>query len=70
MIEEGPDRHGVVRWRLKDLAGRVYDSFGVSLDGSTVGRTVKALGFAKLSARPRHHEQDSAALAAFKSAMA
>jgi transposase len=67
-IEAGPDpeRHGVVRWRLKDLAAWIYASFGISLDESTVGRTVKALGFAKLSARPRHHEQDPAALTAFK----
>lgn len=70
VIEEGPDpdRHGVVRWRLKDLAAWIYASFGISLDESTVGRTVKALGFAKLSVRPRHHEQDPAALAAFKKA--
>jgi transposase len=68
VIEAGPDpdRYGVVRWRLKDLAAWIYASFGVSLDESTVGRTVKALGFRKLSARPRHHEQDPAALAAFK----
>lgn len=68
VIEVGPDpeRHGVVRWRLKDLAAWVYASFGISLDERTVGRTVKALGFAKLTARPRHHEQDPAALTAFK----
>jgi transposase len=68
VIEEGPDpeRHGVVRWRLKDLAAWIDASFGVSLDESTVGRTVRRLGFRKLSARPRHHEQDPAALTAFK----
>jgi transposase len=67
-IEAGPDpeRYGVVRWRLKDLAAWIYVSSGVSLDESTVGRTVRALGFRKLSVRPRHHEQDPAALAAFK----
>ena len=68
IIERGPDldRHGVVRWRLKDLAAWVNASFGVSLDESTLGRTVKQMGFRKLSVRPRHHEQDPAALAAFK----
>ena len=57
VIEVGPDpeRHGVVRWRLKDRAAWVYASFGISLDERTVDRTVKALGFAKLTARPRHH---------------
>ncbi|CAA2145146.1 hypothetical protein MBLL_04268 [Methylobacterium bullatum] len=68
IVESGPDpdRHGVVRWRLKDLAGWIYTSFGVSLADGTVGRTVKHLGFRKLSARPRHHEQDPAALASLK----
>jgi transposase len=68
IVESGPapDKHGVVRWRLKDLAAWIYTSFGVSLDESTVGRTVKQLGFVKLSARPRHHQQDPAALADFK----
>lgn len=68
IIEAGPDpdQHGVVRWRLKDLAAWVYASFGVSLDESTLGRMVKRMGFRKLSVRPRHHEQDPAALAAFK----
>ena len=41
-------------------------SFGVSLDESSVGREVKRMGYAKLSARPRHHQQDPAALTAFK----
>ena len=68
IVESGPDpdRHGVVRWRLKDLAAWVYASFGVSLDESTLGRLVNRLGFRKLSVRPRHHEQDPAALTAFK----
>jgi transposase len=68
VIEAGPDpdRHGVVRWRLKDLAAWVYASFGVSLDESTLGRRVRRMGFRKLSARPRHHEQDPVALTAFK----
>jgi putative transposase len=68
IVESGPDRdrHDVVRWRLKDLAAWIYASFGVSLDESTVGRTLKQLGFVKLSARPRHHEQAPTALADFK----
>lgn len=54
-IEEGldPERHGVVLWRLKDLVAWVYVSFGVSQDESTLGRVVRQMGFAKLSARPR-----------------
>lgn len=68
IVESGPDpdRHGVVRWRLKDLAAWIFSSFGVSLDESTVGREMKRLGFVKLSARPRHYAQDPVALEAFK----
>ncbi|APX85906.1 transposase [Methylorubrum extorquens] len=68
IVERGPDPNldGVVRWRLKDLAAWIQASFGVGLDESSVGRVVKALGFRKLSARPRHYAQDPATLAAFK----
>lgn len=68
MVDAGPDPkiHGVVRWRRKDLARWLLDEFGISLDETTVGRELKALGFAKLSARPRHYAQDSADLDAFK----
>ncbi|KQT49057.1 transposase [Methylobacterium sp. Leaf456] len=68
VIEEGPDlqRHGVVRWRLKDMAAWLFERFGISLDESSVGREVKRMGYAKLSARPRHHQQDPEALTAFK----
>ena len=40
-IEEGPDpgRHGVVRWRLRDLATWVYASFGISLDERGLSQT-------------------------------
>ena len=67
-VESGPIPavHGVVRWRLKDLTRWLFEAFGVSLDESTVGRELKALGFRKLSARPRHHAQNAQALEAFK----
>lgn len=68
IVESGPDpdRHGVVRWRRKDLAAWLYQRFRVSLDETTVGRELKRLGFAKLSARLRHYAQDPAALETFK----
>ena len=67
-VERGPDpeQDGVVRWRRKDLAAWLHARFRVSLDETTVGRELKKLGFAKMSARPRHYAQDPAALAAFK----
>ena len=68
IVEAGPvpAAHGVVRWRLVDLAQWLFEEFGVSLDETTVGRELKAMGFAKLSARPRHYAQNEAAVAAFK----
>jgi transposase len=56
----------VVRWRLIDLVQWISDTFGVSLDETTVGRMLKAMGFRKLSARPRHYAQNELAVDAFK----
>ena len=69
-VESGPIPavDGVVRWRLKDLTRWLFEEFGVSLDETTVGRELKALGFRKLSARPRHHAQNELALEDFKKA--
>ena len=68
IVETGPIPaiHGVVRWRRCDLAQWLREEFGVSLDVTTVGRELRRLGFAKLSARPRHHAQNEFAVAAFK----
>lgn len=68
IVESGPDpdRHGVVRWRREDLAAWLYQRFRVSLDETTVGRALKRLGFAKLSARPRPYARDPAALETFE----
>jgi transposase len=68
IVEAGPipAAHGVVRWRLCDLAQWLHEEFGVSLDETTVGRELKAMGFAKLSARPRHYAQNERAVEAFK----
>lgn len=70
IIEEGPIPavHGVVRWRLKDLVRWLFEEFGVSLDESTVSRELKALGFVKISARPRHRAHNELAAEAFKKA--
>lgn len=68
IVEQGPipAAHGVVRWRLCDLAQWINDEFGITMDETTIGRELKAMGFAKLSARPRHYAQNEAAVAAFK----
>ena len=68
IVEAGPipAAHGVVRWRLIGLAQWVFDEFRVSISKQTLSRELRAMGFRKLSARPRHHAQDADALEAFK----
>ncbi len=61
-----PAIHGVVRWRLVDLRRWIWQEFAISLDESTVSRELKALGFAKISARPRHHAQNALVVEDFK----
>ena len=69
-VEAGPipAAHGVVRWRLVDLAQWVWDEFGLSITKQTLSREMRSLGFRKLSARPRHHGQKEHAIADFKKA--
>ena len=68
LVEQGPipAAHGVVRWRLADLAQIVFEDHGVSVSEQTLSRVLRTMGYAKLSARPRHHAQDPAAAVAFK----
>ena len=68
IVESGPIPavHGVVRWRRKDLALWIYEEYGISLEASSVGRELRALGFRKISARPRHHGQNEFAIEDFK----
>ncbi len=68
IVESGPIPaiHGVVRWRRIDLAQWIFEAYRISLDVSTVGRELKALGFAKITARPRHHGQNEFAVDDFK----
>ena len=68
VIERGPIPavHGVVRWRIIDLCQWVWDEFAISVSKQTLGRELRALGYRKLSARPRHHAQAEGAIEAFK----
>jgi transposase len=68
VVEAGPEpwRAGVVRWRRIDLVQWLWEEFRVSVSEATVGRELRALGFRKLSARPRHYAQDPEAAEAFK----
>jgi transposase len=68
LIEAGPipAAHGVVRWRLVDLVQWIWDEFRITVSETTVGRVLHAMGYRKLSARPRHHAQDPEAATIFK----
>jgi len=68
MVEEGPIPavHGVVRWRACDLIALVQEEFAISVSDDTIYRTLKDLGFAHLSARPKAYRQDAEAMQAFK----
>lgn len=61
-----PASHGVVRWRLIDLAQWIWDEYGLSISKQSLSREMRSLGFRKLSARPRHHGQKEEAIPAFK----
>ena len=59
-VEKGPVPYldGVVRWRLVDLVQWLWQEHRISLSRQTLGR--------KLTARPKHHAQDSQAIEEFK----
>jgi len=67
-LEAGPDpvMDGVVRWRRQDLRRRIAERFGVELHERTVGKYLAALGYRRLSVRPRHPKTDPEAQEAFK----
>ena len=68
IVDQGPIPaiHGVVRWRLVDLIQGVWEEFRLSISQQTLSRERRAMGYRKLSARPRHHAKSEAAVAAFQ----
>ena len=68
IVEQGPIPaiHGVVRWRLVDLMQRVWEEFRLAISKQTLSRELRAMGFRKLSARPRHHARNEHVADAFK----
>src|SRR5262245_38127785 len=70
MIESGPIPavHGVVSWRLIDLAQWIFEEFRITIAKQTLSRELRAMGYRKLSARPRHHAQADGAIENFKKA--
>ena len=68
MVESGPIPaiHGVVRWRLIDLAQWIFEEFRITIAKQTLSRELRAMGYRKLSARPRHYAQAAGAIETFK----
>ena len=68
IVEDGPTPaiHGVVRWRIVDLCQWLSDEFRVCVSETTMSRELRAMGYRKLSARPRHHAQREGAIEEFK----
>jgi len=68
LVESGPIPaiHGVVRWRLIDLAQWIWDEYRIRVAKQTLSRQLRAMGFRKLSARPRHRAHNEHAAEAFK----
>src|SRR5262249_44354330 len=70
MIESGPIPavHGVVRWRLVDLAPWVFEEFRIAIAKQTLSRELRAMGYPQLSARPRRHAKAQGAIENLKKA--
>jgi putative transposase len=68
MVENGPIPavHGVVRWRVIDLCQWLWEDHQLAVSKQTLSRELRAMGYRKLSARPRHHEQAAGAIETFK----
>ena len=72
IIESGPIPavHGVVRWRIIDLCQWIYEEFRVVVVKQTLSRELRAMGYRKLSVRPRLHAQAAGAIEDFKKPVA
>jgi transposase len=68
MVENGPIPavHEVVRWRIIDLCQWLWEEHEINVSKQTLSRELRAMGYRKLSARPRHHTQAAGAVEAFK----
>lgn len=68
ILESGPiaSVHGVVRWRIVDLRQWIFEEFRVVVAEPTLSRVLRAMGYRKLSARPRPYAQAEGAIEDFK----
>src|SRR3979490_1325009 len=70
MIESGPIPavHGVVRWRLIDLAQWIFEELRIATAKQTRSGELRAMVCRRLSARRRHYAQAAGAIEDFKKA--
>jgi len=68
LVGAGPDveRGALVRWRCSDLKDETAARSGVVYSTRSVSRILGELGFAHVSARPRHPRQDGETVEAYK----
>jgi transposase len=68
IVESGPVPaiNGVGRLRIVDLCQWLFEEFRVVVSKQTLSREVQALGYRKLSARPKHHAETEAAIEEYK----
>jgi transposase len=68
MVDSGPIPaiHGVVRWRVVDLCQWIFEEFRVIVAKQTLSRELRAMGYRKLSARPRQQAQAEGAIEEYK----
>jgi hypothetical protein len=71
-MERSPTRclDGVFHWRLYNLAQWLWQEFRVSVSKQkTLSREIKAIGYRKLAAHPKHHAQDHQVLEDIKKSL-
>jgi hypothetical protein len=59
-----------VRWRIVDLCQWIFEEFRVVIAKQTLSRELRAMGYRKLSARPRHYARAEGAIEDFKKPVA
>ncbi len=67
-VRDGPtlEKDGIARWRQVDLQDWLLREQGVKCHERTVGKWLNNLGFAHITARPKHLKNDSKAIETFK----
>ena len=68
VVEAGPIPavHGVVRWRIIDLAQWLWDEFKISISKQALGHELRTMGYRELTARPCHQAQRPEDIVVFK----